>query len=71
MGNNTFKGRDKYKPAVSKRVLLFLAGGLWICVGSMLLLLAVFWLLEAKNVNFYVFAGAGFLWRFLFTISGS
>jgi hypothetical protein len=51
--------RDKYRPAVTKAVLLFLAGGLWVCVGTMLLFWAVSWLLEAANVNRYVFAGAG------------
>jgi len=51
--------RDRYKPAVTKVVLLFLAGGLWLCVGFMLLLLAVSWLLDAPNVNRGVFAGIG------------
>ncbi len=50
---------DRYKPAVTKVVLLFLAGGLWLCVGFMLLLFAVSWLLEAPNVNRSVFAGIG------------
>ena len=50
---------DKYKPAVPKVVLLFLAGGLWLCVGFMLLFLAVSWLLKAPNVNRTVFAGIG------------
>ena len=44
---------------MTKVVLLFLAGGLWVCVGTMLLFWAVSWLLEAANVNRYVFAGAG------------
>ena len=49
----------KYKPAVPKVVLLFLAGGLWLGVGSMLLFLAVSWLREATQVNRIVFAGSG------------
>jgi len=44
---------------VTKVVLLFLAGGFWVCVGAMLLSLAISWLLEAANVNRYVFAGFG------------
>lgn len=49
----------KYKPAVPKAVLLFLAGGLWFGVGCMLVLLAVSWLREAVDVNRALFAGAG------------
>ena len=51
--------RDKYKPAVTKAVLLFLAGALWLCVGVMLLFLAASWLLESPNVNRIVFVAAG------------
>ena len=51
--------RDKYKPAVTKNVLLFLAGIVWLCVGIMLLYLAVSWLSIASDTNIYVFAGAG------------
>jgi hypothetical protein len=49
----------KYKPAVPKFVLLFLAGGLWLGVGSMLLFLAVSWLRETAQINHIVFAGSG------------
>lgn len=49
----------KYKPAVPKAVLLFLAGGLWLGVGSMLLFLAGSWLREAAQINRTVFAGSG------------
>jgi hypothetical protein len=49
----------KYKPAVPKAVLLFLAGGLWCGVGCMLLLLAASWLREAVQINRALFAGAG------------
>ena len=51
--------RDKYKPAVTKNVLLFLAGFVWTCVGTMLLFLAFSWLSKASNVNRTVFASAG------------
>jgi hypothetical protein len=49
----------KYKPAVPKAVLLFLAGGLWLGVGSMLLFLAASWLREAAQISCTLFAGAG------------
>lgn len=49
----------KYKPAVPKAVLLFLAGGLWFGVGCMLLLLAASWLREAAQINRALFAGSG------------
>ncbi len=51
--------RDKYKPAVTKSVLLFLAGFLWGCVGTMLLFLAFSWLSKVSNINIYLFGGAG------------
>ena len=51
----------KYKPAVPKAVLLFLAGGLWLGVGCMLVFLAASWLREAAQVNRILFAGAGIL----------
>ena len=51
--------RDKYKPAVTKNVLVFLAGLVWICVGTMLLFLAFSWLSKASHVNRAVFVGGG------------
>ena len=51
--------RDKYKPAVTKSVLLFLAGFIWGCVGIMLLFLAFSWLSTASNINIYLYAGVG------------
>jgi len=50
---------EKYRPAVTNVVLLFLAGGLWVCVGALLLSLAVSWLLETVDVSRYGFAGFG------------
>jgi len=50
---------EEYKPAVTKVVLLFLAAGLWISVGVMLLSLAVSWLLETAKSDRYIFAGSG------------
>ncbi len=55
------KKRDKYKPAVTNNVLLFLAGIVWVSVGIMLLFMAFSWLSAASNINIYLFAGAGFV----------
>lgn len=51
--------KEKYKPAVSKKVVLFLAGFVWVCVGIMLLFLAFSWLLIIPNFNIYLFVGGG------------
>lgn len=51
--------RNIYRADVTKGVLLFLAGLLWLCVGTMLIVLAVSWLWETANVNRYLFVGAG------------
>ncbi len=49
----------KYKPAVPKAALLFLAGGLWLGVGCMLVLLAISWLRESVQINRALFASSG------------
>jgi len=53
--------RDKYTPAVTKSVLLFLAGFAWTCVGGALLYLGIAWLSRTSDTNRYLFAGAGTL----------
>jgi hypothetical protein len=50
---------DKYKPAVTKNLLLFLAGIVWEGVGLMLLFLAFSWLSAASNKNIPLFVSAG------------
>jgi hypothetical protein len=50
---------DKYKPAVTKNLLLFLAGIVWVFVGIMLLFLAFSWLSTVSNLNIYLFVSAG------------
>ena len=50
---------DKYKPAVTKNFLLFLAGIVWECVGIMLLVLAFSWLSTASKINVYLYVGVG------------
>lgn len=57
--NNIAGNIDKYKPAVPKSVLLFLAGCLWMSIGIMLLFFAASWLLHSANINRYAFAGTG------------
>lgn len=47
------------KPAVNKRVLLFLAGLMWLCVGTMLLYLSFSWLKESHAHGAFLFAGIG------------
>jgi len=51
--------RDIFKPAVTKSVLLFLAGFLWFCVGTMLLVFAYSWLSEAPGTISLMFFGFG------------
>ena len=53
------KKRDLFKPAVTKHVLLFLAGFIWLCVGTMLLVFAYSWLSEAPRILFFMFFGFG------------
>jgi cytochrome c biogenesis protein CcdA len=65
------RNRDKYKPAVTRATLLFLAGFVWVCVGVMLLVLATLWLSTLSVKQIYLFTGAGVLLallahRFLF-----
>jgi hypothetical protein len=49
------------KPAVDKRVLIFLSGFVWIVVGSMLLALSYSWLKEVQVNRSFLFAGLGLL----------
>jgi len=51
--------RNNYKPAVTNRLLLFLAGLVWIFVGFMLLFLAFSWLSTASNISAQWFMIAG------------
>jgi cytochrome c biogenesis protein CcdA len=56
---------EKYKPAVTKNVLLFLAGFIWACVGTMLLFLAFTWLIKVSHTRFYLLGGAGIIFALL------
>jgi hypothetical protein len=49
----------KIKPAVDKRVLLFLAGFMWFGVGTMLLHLSFGWLKALQGNSALLFGGAG------------
>ncbi len=53
------KNMKKFKPAVTNTALLFLAGFVWACVGTMLLFLAFSWLSAASRTTFYLFGGTG------------
>jgi hypothetical protein len=50
---------DKYKPAVARPFLLFLAGVVWVCVGLLLLFLAFSWLSTASKIDLYFYSAAG------------
>ncbi len=47
--------------STTKNVLLFIAGFVWLCVGTMLLSLAFSWLSAIFNINIYLFVCAGVL----------
>ena len=49
----------KIKPAVNKRVLLFLAGFMWLGVGTMMLFLSFSWLNPYRVRNSFLFGGMG------------
>jgi hypothetical protein len=51
----------KIKPAANKRVLLFLAGIMWMGVGTLLLLLAISWLHGFRTHGSYIFGGIGII----------
>ena len=50
---------DKFKIAVDKRVLLLLAGLMWIAVGAMLMKMAYTWLSAANERHAFAFGAAG------------
>jgi len=52
---------DKLKPAVDKRVLLLLAGLMWLSVGIMLLWVAISWLNAFQVRGSWIFAGIGII----------
>jgi hypothetical protein len=50
---------QRFKPAVSRRTLLLLAGLVWIGVGAMLLRFAAQWLREGRPTHLYVMVAVG------------
>ena len=52
---------ERYKPAVTKNVLLLLAGVVWEGSGAMLLILAISWLHKASAINIYPYVFGGIL----------
>jgi hypothetical protein len=50
---------NKFSPAVDKRILLFLAGFMWISVGTMMLILSYTWLKDGQVHGFWVVVLAG------------
>jgi hypothetical protein len=59
------KNINQYKPAVSKNILLLLAGIIWACVGVMLLGLAFSWLAPVSRADFCVLGGSGIFFALL------
>ena len=53
------KNLNRLKPAVDKRVLLLLAGLMWIGVGMMLLFLSYTWLNAFQDPDSFLFEGMG------------
>ena len=59
MFNSIKRDIAKLKPAVDKRVLLFLAGFMWLGVGTMLLVLSYSWLNAFQVHGSYTFEAIG------------
>jgi len=55
---------ERYRPAVTRDVMLFLAGFAWVFAGAILLLRAYSWLSEPSVAGGFLFAGAGVLLAF-------
>ena len=51
--------KDRYKPAVPKNFLLFLAGFMWIAVGIMLTSMAIHWLIRYGRNLAFLYAAIG------------
>jgi len=52
---------NKITPAVDKRILIFLAGFMWIGVGTMMLLLSYTWLKDGLIHGFWGFVLSGII----------
>lgn len=52
---------SKLRPAVDKKILVFMAGLMWCGVGAMLTTYSVFWLSSLPEKSRYIFAFAGFI----------
>jgi uncharacterized membrane protein len=59
MSETTQNKFEKYKPAVTTKVLLLIAGLVWMGTGIMLISIAIVWLSKAISINIYVYAGTG------------
>lgn len=52
---------SKLRPAVDKKILVFMAGLMWCGVGAMLITYSVLWLSSLPEKSPYIFAFAGFI----------
>ncbi len=50
---------NRFMPAVTKKVLMLIAGVMWLCVGIMLLNYAYSWLEAEQRYTVIIFTGAG------------
>ena len=50
---------DRFIPAVTRKVLLFIAGVMWLCVGTMLLNYSYSWLVLESRRIIIIFSGIG------------
>ena len=52
-------GQYRFIPAVTRKVLLFIAGVMWLCVGAMLLNYSYSWLILESGRIVFIFSGSG------------
>jgi len=61
MSENLKSTLEKYKPAVNTKLLLLIAGLVWMGTGILLISMAATWLSRTTHVNIYFYIGAGVL----------
>ena len=61
MSENLKSTLEKYKPAVNTKLLMLIAGLVWMGTGILLISMAVTWLFRTIQLNIYFYAGIGIL----------
>ena len=54
-------GPDRFIPVVTRKILLFTAGIMWLCVGTMLLNYSYSWLVLESSRMIIIFSGTGII----------